>query len=132
MTIEGRRNLARSLRQRATDAERELWRQLRAKLPLEGTYFRRQVPVGSFVVVFACFRHRLVIELDGGQHGIGMAPRRDADRTRALQGHGFRVLRFWNHQVLTETEAVLDTILAAIEAGSLRAKTRCPLNLGRV
>lgn len=116
MTIRTRRNLARLLRRNATDAERKLWRQLRARLPLEGTYFRRQVPIDPFIADFACFRHRLVIELDGDHHGVGAAPDRDAERTRTLERHGFRVLRFWSHQVLTAGDAVLETIQAALQA----------------
>ena len=110
------RDRARSLRRAATDAEKELWWHLRRKLPLDDTYFRRQVPIGPYFADFACFKHRLVIELDGGQHGTEEGLAADAVRTHYLEKSGFRLLRFWNHQVFTEIEGMLETIWAAIEA----------------
>ena len=115
MTIKSRRNLARSLRRRATEAERELWRQLRARIPIQRSYFRRQVPLGSHIVDFVCFKHRLVIELDGSQHGTEQGRATDIARTQCFEQRGFRVLRFWNHQVFTESDAVLDAIHAALQ-----------------
>ena len=99
---------ARALRERMTDAERALWYQLRAKRLL-GWKFRRQQPIGNYIVDFVCFEARLVIELDGGQH----AKRVDADaqRTAWLESRGFRVLRFWNDAVLKEIEAALEEIM---------------------
>jgi adenine-specific DNA-methyltransferase len=70
--------------------------------------FRRQVPIGPFIVDFACLRAMLVIELDGGQHQLAMAY--DAERSRFLKRQGFRVLRFWNNDVLVQTQAVLEVI----------------------
>lgn len=99
---------ARRLRHSATDAERCLWRHLRNR-QLKGHKFRRQVPIGGYIVDFACLEIRLIIELDGGQHDAQRAY--DERRTQTLEGQGFTVLRFWNHQVLTETEAVLEEIL---------------------
>ncbi len=110
-----RRDRARSLRRAATEAEKKLWWHLRRKLPLEGTYFRRQVPLGPYFADFACLKHRLVIELDGGQHTTLEAQRRDAQRTAFLEAQGFRVLRFWNDQVFSEIDGVIDTIHAAVE-----------------
>ena len=99
---------ARRLRRDQTDAERVLWFQLRDRR-LQGWKFRRQVPLGRFVVDFFCVDARLVIELDGGQHAV----RSDADaaRTGALQAMGYVVVRFWNHDVLKNTAGVLEQIL---------------------
>ena len=98
------------LRQAATDAEHLLWQRLRGRQL--GVKFRRQHPFNGFVLDFVCLEARLVIELDGGQHAENQAA--DADRDRQLRQAGFRVLRFWNNQVLQETTAVLEVILAAL------------------
>jgi very-short-patch-repair endonuclease len=108
------RRLAPDLRRNATDAEKELWRHLRRKLPLKGTHFRRQVPIGPFIVDFCCHGHRLVVELDGGQHSDDSSPLRDERRDGYLRAHGYRVLRFWNARVFTEIDVVIDTITAAL------------------
>jgi len=99
---------ARTLRVRMTDAERALWFQLRAKR-LQDWKFRRQQPIGKYIVDFVCFEAKLVVELDGGQH----AEQADADarRTAWLESQDFRVLRFWDDAVLKETDAVLGEIL---------------------
>jgi len=104
---EGRVRGARSLRSRQTDAERKLWSRLRDRR-LNGVRFRRQHPVGPFVADFASLELGLVIELDGGQH----APQRAADvaRTRFLEERGFRILRFWDDDVLTNIDGVLERI----------------------
>jgi very-short-patch-repair endonuclease len=101
---------AKNLRQNSTDAERLLWSALRNHR-LSGLKFKRQQPVDRYVVDFVCFDRRLVIEVDGGQHGV----QRDATRTAYLQSCGFRVLRFWNPEVLPRLEDVLATILAAAD-----------------
>jgi very-short-patch-repair endonuclease len=101
---------ARALRQDMTDAERRLWRALRAHR-FRDWHFRRQHPVGHFVVDFACLPASLVIELDGGQH----TPERDAPRTARIEAAGFRVLRFWNDEVLRNLDGVLAAITAALE-----------------
>ena len=105
--------IARELRSRMTDAELLLWRHLRRR-QLDGRKFRRQHPLGPYVVDFVCLEARLVLELDGGQHAeqVGRDQRRDA----WLGERGFRVLRFWNHDVLLRTEAVLEVILAELRA----------------
>src|SRR3982074_1775860 len=92
---------ARHLRQEMTEAERKLWRSLRDRT-LVGVKFRRQVPIGNFIADFCCLDCRLIVELDGGQH----AEQEDADalRSRFLAEKGFRVLRFWNDQVLNGAE----------------------------
>jgi|SRR5436309_10979997 len=98
---------ARALRKNPTEAEQALWSHLRIK-QMEGNRFRRQQPIGPYVVDFVCFEKKLVVELDGGQHAEQSAY--DAERTTWLESQGFRVLRFWNHQVLREIEAVKEVI----------------------
>ena len=105
---------ARRLRTTMTDAELRLWRHL-WRIPIEGTHVRRQVPIGRYFADFACHQIGLVIELDGSQHAEEASRRYDADRTAYLNAAGYRVLRFWNHDVLTDLDAVLDTIFAAVE-----------------
>ncbi|MDG5489354.1 DUF559 domain-containing protein [Sphingomonas sp. BGYR3] len=99
---------ARALRRNATDAERRLWAALRQSLPAAG--FRRQVPLGPYFADFCSHSHRLVVEVDGGQHGE--APRADAARTLFIEQEGYRVIRFWNHDVLGNIDGVLATIAA--------------------
>jgi very-short-patch-repair endonuclease len=102
---------ARRLRSNATLAESRLWKELR-QLPTYGTHFRRQVPLGSYVVDFACLRAKLVIEVDGSQHGQEGEMRRDAARTQWLESVGYRVLRFWNSEVSGNLSGVLERIYA--------------------
>ena len=105
---------ARELRIRATDAEQHLWRYLRRR-QLAGFYFRRQVPICGYIADFACLDAKLVIELDGGQHMDRVSY--DEHRDRRIEAEGFRVLRFWDNQVLKETPAVLEVILKVLESG---------------
>ena len=98
-----------------TDAERALWLLIRCK-QLGGHRFRKQVPIGKYIVDFLCLDARLVIELDGGQHSETQSA--DAARDAWLHSQGFRVLRFWNHDVTQNQEGVLTTILAALAARS--------------
>src|SRR5690348_12049513 len=93
-----------------TDAERCLWAHLR-RHQLAGRRFRRQFPVGPYIVDFICLEAKLVIEIDGGQH---LASASDAVRSDWLEDQGFRVLRFWNHEVLIQTDDVLTAILGAL------------------
>ena len=104
----GTASRARQLRRQSTDAERILWRLLRNR-QLAGCKFRRQVPLGDYVVDFVCFERDLVIEIDGGQHLLRAAE--DAERTASLESQGFRVVRSWNNQVISEPEAVQEAIL---------------------
>ncbi|MDQ8757696.1 endonuclease domain-containing protein [Sphingosinicella sp. LHD-64] len=97
--------IARKLRANRTEAEERLWHHLRAR-QLEGEKFVRQFQIDNFVADFACRTARLAIELDGGQHGAA----RDAARTAIIENYGYRVLRFWNHDVLANTEGVLEAI----------------------
>ena len=106
------RRAAGSLRRNMTPAEKRLWWHLRKRAPLEGTYFRRQVPLGSYVVDFCCLKHKLIIEVDGASHSYDAQQMRDARRDAALEGQGFRVLRFTNHTVLTDMDVVMDTVHA--------------------
>ena len=94
-----------------TDAELRLWYRLRRR-GLQGHRFRRQVPVGEFIVDFLCEEARLIVEVDGGQHSERTTE--DAARSRWLSTKGYAVLRFWNHDVLANMEGVLETIVAAL------------------
>jgi very-short-patch-repair endonuclease len=104
-----------------TDAERRLWYWLRGHR-FGGYKFKRQVPIDRYVVDFACLGRRLVIEVDGGQHNESSA---DEVRDNYLKGKGFRILRFWNDDVLRNTQGVLEVIVSALETspspGALRA-----------
>lgn len=104
---------ARGLRQRQTDAEKALWAKLRNR-QLEGVKFRRQQPVGSYIVDFASFERKLIIEIDGGQHNEDKPKERDAERTARLEERGYRVIRFWNNEVLMNLEGVLESIREAL------------------
>jgi very-short-patch-repair endonuclease len=102
---------ARILRNNATPAERILWQQLRL-LKSEGGHFRRQVRLAGYVADFACHYPKLVVELDGGQHGDAISY--DTQRTEALNAEGYEVLRFWNNEVLESLEGVVDRIRHAV------------------
>ena len=103
---------ARRLRKDPTDAERMLWSILRMR-QVPGHRFRRQAPIGPYVVDFVCFENKLVIEVDGGHHAEQAD--HDAARTAWLESRGFRVMRFWNNEVLEEINAVREAIW--LEAG---------------
>ncbi|MCF8881228.1 DUF559 domain-containing protein [Erythrobacter sp. SN021] len=102
-------DVARKLRRDMTDAERRLWSHLRAR-PL-GAKFTRQFPIGNHIVDFACRSLRLAIECDGGQHSAES----DAPRSAAIEAHGYRVIRFWNHDILENTDGMLEAIMKEIE-----------------
>ena len=102
---------ARRLRANMTEAERKLWALLRRK-QLQGFRFRRQVPLGRYVADFACMSAQLVVELDGGQHTE--RTEHDERRTAWLKSVGYRVLRFWNGEVFTNADGVLETIRLAL------------------
>ena len=99
---------ARKMRAKPTEAERKLWLHLRQRFALTGTHFRRQVQVGRYIADFVSHRAKLIIEIDGGQH-IDRATY-DAERTRFLEAQGYRVLRYWNNDVLSNTGGVLEDI----------------------
>ncbi len=101
------REFARHLRKNMTDAERLLWHHLRHR-QLDHGRFRRQAPIGPYIVDFVCFERKLIIELDGGQHAL--RTEEDEARTRWLNSQGFRVQRFWNNLVFEDRDAVLEAI----------------------
>jgi very-short-patch-repair endonuclease len=103
-------SIARKLRGHLTDAETKLWARLRRK-QLDGHRFRRQAPIGPYVADFTCFDPKLIIEVDGGQHAES---KMDVIRTAFLEREGFRVLRFWNNDVLKNTDGVVAVIRAAL------------------
>jgi very-short-patch-repair endonuclease len=104
-----RRATAKKLRSNTTPHERMLWRALK-ELPVDGTHFRRQAPIGSYVVDFFCPAKRLIIELDGGHHNEDDAFRRDQERQAWLEQEGYRVVRFWNSDVTSNLNAVMERI----------------------
>jgi|SRR5208283_450437 len=106
------RDAARQLRLKQTDAEQRLWSRLRAS-QLEGFKFRLQYPIGPFFADFLCPEAKLVIELDGSQHADQLEP--DKRRTELLHAAGYAVLRFWNNEVISEIDEVLQRIAAALE-----------------
>jgi len=105
---------AKQLRNNPTDAEKLLWYFLRCRYFKE-LKFRRQVPLGPYIVDFICFSKKLVIELDGGQHNEDKNILRDKNRDGWLENEGFAILRFWNDDVLRNIEGVLERILEKID-----------------
>ena len=99
-----------TLRQNPTEAESRLWSRLRGRR-LNNHKFRRQVPIGPYIVDFLCVEQRLIVEADGSQHSEDI----DAPRTAFLEAQGYRVIRFWNQDILARTDDVLATILAHLE-----------------
>jgi len=106
------RAFARRMRREPTEAERKLWWHLRHRLSLTDTHFRRQVQIGPYIADFASHSAKLVIELDGGQHAVQIAE--DQSRARRLEADGYNVLRFWNNDVLSNIDGVLEVIMRAI------------------
>jgi very-short-patch-repair endonuclease len=118
-TLDILRERARQLRREQTDAEKKLWALLPAR-QLNGYKFRRQFVIGSVITDFCCFEHRLVIELDGGQHADQTAA--DQRRSAFLRSRGYRVLRFWDNEVLKNSDAVLEKIAHALDAMKLKSE----------
>lgn len=112
--------IAKGLRKSATEAEQRLWNYLKAK-QLEGLKFRRQEQIGRFIVDFVCYETGIVVEVDGGQHSNEKL--KDKERTDWLNSQGFIVLRFWNNEVFTNIEGVLE----AIRMQCVRQHNRPPL-----
>jgi very-short-patch-repair endonuclease len=108
-----RRASARRLRANVTETEILLWKRLRS-IETAGTHFRRQVPIGPYVADFVCMAARLVIELDGSQHNIDAHRAKDERRTRWLESEGYRVIRFWNNDLTSNIDGVLETVYAAL------------------
>ncbi len=115
-------DFAKALRQQMTDAEQLLWRHLRGHR-LKGHKFRRQQPLGPYVVDFVHFGARLIVEADGGQHN---ASAHDAVRDAWLRRQGFAVLRFWNNDILRQTDSVLQAIWLALEVEPPLSPTPLP------
>jgi very-short-patch-repair endonuclease len=103
-----------------TDAERKLWWYLR-RLPIEETHFRRQAAIGPYYADFACHRHRLIVEVDGSGHGEALQSAADAKRTAFLRSRGYRVLRFWNNEVLQQIDGVMTVVYEALRDASRAA-----------
>lgn len=102
------------MRTNPTEAERELWRALRCK-QLRGHKFRRQTAIGKYLVDFVCFDLKLVVEVDGGQHNDSAVQEYDKNRTAWLESQGFRVVRYWNHDVIEDVDAVVEAIWLVME-----------------
>lgn len=105
------RQRARNLRNNSTDAERHLWYYLRANRL--GFKFKRQVPIGAYIVDFVCHQKRLIVELDGSQHMNNKAY--DAQRSDWLLSRGFKVVRFWNHDIIQQTSSILEIIRSELQ-----------------
>jgi very-short-patch-repair endonuclease len=104
-----RRAAAKKLRANTTPHERKLWRALK-EIPIEGSHFRRQAPIGRYIVDFFCPAKRLVIELDGGHHNEDDVAEHDRNRQQWLENEGYRVIRFWNSEITADLTAVLERI----------------------
>lgn len=104
---------AKELRRNSTDAERLLWQRLKAK-QINGLKFRRQEQIGRFIADFVCYEKSIIIEADGSQHAL--EEEKDAERTQWLNSQGFTVLRFWNNEILTNIEGVMEVIRMQCDA----------------
>ena len=104
---------ARALRKRLTPQEVKVWVKLRELKPL-GFHFRRQAPIGRYIVDFASFSNRVVVEVDGGQHNLPEGVQSDRERDAFLHSQGFKVLRYWNSDVDQNLEGIMETILSAL------------------
>ena len=113
------RDRARQLRRDQTDVESKLWLCLRAR-QLSSAKFRRQYPIGPFITDFCCFEHRLVLEIDGSQHAFQAAA--DERRSAFLKSRGYKVLRFWDNEVIENIDGVLQQIAHALEEPNLEAE----------
>jgi len=105
--VDGADTRARRLRQNMTEAERRVW-QIPRSHQMNGYKFRRQVPIGRYIADFVCHEARLIVEIDGGQHD--RSPPREAERSEFLENEGYRLLRFWNNEVLANLDGVHETI----------------------
>jgi very-short-patch-repair endonuclease len=115
-----RRATARKLRANTTPHERILWRALK-ELPVDGTHFRRQAPIGPYVVDFFCPAAHLIVELDGGHHNDDEIAKRDQERQSWLEREGYRIVRFWNSELTGDLTAVLERIYVELH-GSREAE----------
>jgi very-short-patch-repair endonuclease len=108
---------SRQLRKNMTDAEQALWARLRRR-QMQGCKFRRQHPLGRYIVDFVCLERKLIVEVDGGQHQEQAGY--DDERSQWLEERGYRVLRFWNNQVLSQPDSVLQAIYNALSPPTSR------------
>jgi very-short-patch-repair endonuclease len=108
-----KRDFARHLRQNETDAERQLWSELRSRR-FHGLKFRRQEPVGPFIVDFLCLEEKLIIELDGARHALPQFAAAERSRNAYLEKRGYRLKRYWNSDVMNDLRAVLRDIRIAL------------------
>ena len=106
-------HLARSLRKNSTEAEKLLWHRVRNR-QIENVKFRRQQPIGRYIVDFVSFEKRIVVELDGGQHATTINREKDKTRDAWLSKEGYEVLRFWDNEVFENLEGILEVIRARI------------------
>jgi len=113
--------IARGLRRRPTDVESLLWQRLRGR-QCGGYKFRRQVPIGSYLVDFACIEAKSIVELDGGQHAESVT--QDAERTKYLESLGYEVIRFWNHDVMENISGIYDSLTLALSRGERELKAK--------
>src|SRR6266446_3163951 len=105
--VDGAHTRARTLRHNMTEAERRVWQMLRSH-QMKRYKFRRQVPIGRYIADFVCHEARLIVEIDGGQHARSSP--QEAERSGFLQNEGYRILRFWNNEVLVNLDGVHETI----------------------
>ena len=119
---------ARKLRKNLTEAERTLWRYLRLR-QFDGNKLRRQQPIGRYIVDFVCLEKKLIVEVDGGQHSEQVVY--DSERNEWLERQGFRILRFWNNQVLKEIDAVKERIMEELISDSCTPHLNPPPQGGR-
>ena len=105
--VDGAHARARSLRRNMTEAEKQVWQMLRSQ-QLNGYKFRRQVPIGRYIADFVCHEARLIVEIEGGQHNRSSP--QEAERSMFLHNQGYRVLRFWNNEVVANLDGVHQTI----------------------
>ena len=115
LVVNERLDRAKELRDNPTDAEAFAWQQLRNRR-FANFKFRRQAPLGPYILDFVCFQYRVVVELDGGQHNEPAQKLHDARRAEWLKSQGFQVLRFWNHEILTEWNVVEEAIWRALQS----------------
>ena len=108
------RDRPRQLRRFPTEAEACLWRRLRGRT-FKGLKFRRQLPLGKYIVDFVCLEKRLIIELDGGQHNAEAQRQYDRVRDQWLRSQGFQILRYWNHEIFDEWESVAEAVWKAAQ-----------------
>jgi very-short-patch-repair endonuclease len=109
-------NLAKGLRRNETEPEQIVWSWLRNR-QMEGVKFRRQQPIGNYIVDFVSFERKLIIEVDGGQHNKTLLAQQDEQRTKWLKSEGFHVLRFWNNEVKENPEGVFLRIAEVLRCG---------------